>query len=34
VPMANGAIDLDTPEDLAALNERFQRADSTYSAEN
>ena len=26
VPMSNAAIDLDTPEDLAALNERFQRA--------
>ena len=24
VPMANAAIDLDTPEDLAALTERFK----------
>ncbi len=31
VPMANAAIDLDTPEDLAALNERFPAAESTYS---
>jgi molybdenum cofactor cytidylyltransferase len=35
VPMANAALDLDTPEDLAALNERFQRtADSAYNQEN
>jgi molybdenum cofactor cytidylyltransferase len=28
VPMANAAIDLDTPEDLALLTERFQHPDS------
>ena len=27
VPMPNAAIDLDTPEDLAALTERFKRAE-------
>lgn len=27
VPMSNAAIDLDTPEDLAALTQRFQRAE-------
>jgi molybdenum cofactor cytidylyltransferase len=31
VPMANAAVDLDTPEDLARLTERFQRPESTYS---
>jgi molybdenum cofactor cytidylyltransferase len=31
VPMANAAIDLDTPEDLAALNERFQRPQAAYT---
>ena len=34
VPMSNAAIDLDTPEDLVALNERFQKTDSTYTQEN
>jgi molybdenum cofactor cytidylyltransferase len=34
VPMPNAAVDLDTPEDLAALNERLQRAESNYSPEN
>lgn len=32
VPMANAAIDLDTPEDLAALTARFQRPETTYTA--
>lgn len=31
VPMSNAAIDLDTPEDLAALNERFQRPEAAYT---
>jgi len=29
VPMPNAAIDLDTPEDLAAINERFDRKRTT-----
>lgn len=32
VPMSNAAIDLDTPEDLAALNARFQRPETPYTA--
>jgi molybdenum cofactor cytidylyltransferase len=32
VPMSNAAIDLDTPEDLAALTERFQRPEAAYTA--
>jgi molybdenum cofactor cytidylyltransferase len=32
VPMSNAAIDLDTPEDLAALNERFARPETPYTA--
>lgn len=31
VPLSNAAIDLDTPEDLAALTQRFQRPESTHS---
>ena len=31
VPMANAAIDLDTPEDLAALTERFQGPEAAYT---
>jgi molybdenum cofactor cytidylyltransferase len=31
VPMSNAAIDLDTPEDLAALTERFQRPEAAYT---
>jgi CTP:molybdopterin cytidylyltransferase MocA len=34
VPMPNAAIDLDTPEDLAALSERFQRPESAYTEGN
>lgn len=30
VPMSNASIDLDTPEDLAALTERFQRPEAAY----
>jgi hypothetical protein len=29
--MANAAIDLDTPEDLAALTERFQKPEAAYT---
>lgn len=32
VPMANAAIDLDTPEDLALLTERLRQPESTYNA--
>jgi molybdenum cofactor cytidylyltransferase len=31
VPMSNASIDLDTPEDLAALTERFQRPEAAYT---
>lgn len=33
VPMANAAIDLDTPEDLAVLAKRFERPESAAGAE-
>lgn len=32
VPMSNAAIDLDTPEDLAALSQRFQKPEAAYIA--
>ena len=32
VPMSNAAIDLDTPEDLATLTQRFQRPESTHNS--
>lgn len=33
VPMSNASIDLDTPEDLAALTERFQKTEAAYTTD-
>jgi molybdenum cofactor cytidylyltransferase len=33
VPMSNASIDLDTPEDLAALTERFQKTEPAYTTD-